>query len=80
MRKHRFTMVRVYYQRKRKHNSIFNHYKYIYAYTDIACISEQLEAAQLLLKHGCDQTARDSSGETAIEQAEASFVEKLTQA
>ena len=76
MRKPHFTMVRLYYTRKRKHNSTSNHYIYI----DIACISEQLEAAQLLLKHGCDQTARDSSGETAFEQAEASFVEKLTQA
>ncbi|KAG2226641.1 hypothetical protein INT45_005127, partial [Circinella minor] len=44
-----------------------------------ACISEQLETAQLLLKYGCDETIRDSSGETAFEQAEGSFIEKLNQ-
>lgn len=43
----------------------------------IACISEQLEIAKLLIEKGCDQALVDSEGKTALEQADESFVKQL---
>ncbi|ORZ00472.1 ankyrin repeat-containing domain protein [Syncephalastrum racemosum] len=42
-----------------------------------ACISEQLAVAQLLMDRGCDTSIRDVNGETALDQADASFVKCL---
>lgn len=44
---------------------------------DVACISEQLQVAKLLLEKGCNAEIRDADGLTAREQADPDFLKKL---
>lgn len=43
----------------------------------IACISEQLEVAKLLIEKGCNRDLKDTEGKTAFEHADKSFIEQL---
>lgn len=43
----------------------------------LACISDQVEVAKLLLERGCDADIRDADGLTAREQADPEFLKKL---
>jgi ankyrin repeat protein len=44
----------------------------------VACISEQVATAQLLVDHGCDTLLQDAEGQTAFDLADASFLTLLT--
>ncbi|CAO3681533.1 unnamed protein product [Rhizopus stolonifer] len=44
----------------------------------LACISEQLETANVLIKRGCEKESKDAEGKTPFEQADASFVCQLS--
>lgn len=44
----------------------------------IACISEQLQVANLLIEKGCDQQLKDAEGKTAFEQADECFIRQLS--
>ena len=43
----------------------------------IACISEQLGVAKLLIEKGCNRDLKDAEGKTAFEHADKSFIEQL---
>ncbi|CAO3697969.1 hypothetical protein G6F70_002731 [Rhizopus microsporus] len=43
----------------------------------LACISEQLGVAKLLIEKGCNRDLKDAEGKTAFEHADKSFIEQL---